>query len=84
MSVEVIDLYTTRNSMQKECKHKALKIQVSDETYTKYGRRLHRVEIVCAACEIVIARAGTVYINEPEAIRGIIKEHFPRLLENSK
>ena len=65
---------------QKKCSHKALRIRVSSEMYFKYGEYHSKVEIVCADCDIRIARAGEVWINRPEVIRGIILEHWPTLI----
>lgn len=65
---------------QKQCRHNALRIRVSDEVYHKFGSRKHKVEIICADCEVCIARAGEVWVNRRMAILGIIDEHWPKLL----
>lgn len=33
-------------------------------------------------CDMVVARAGRIGINDENAIRGIVAEHYPRLLSD--
>lgn len=69
---------------QQLCPHKALRIRVSEEKYFKYGKYHHKVEIVCVDCDVCVARAGEVWLNRPETIRGVLQEHWPALLEGTK
>ena len=48
--------------------------------YRSYEGMKAKVEIVCADCGVCVATAGTVWINRPEAVRGVILEHWPGLL----
>lgn len=64
---------------QKKCKHKALKVRASTETYSHL--KLPKAEVVCADCDVLVARAGTIWINRKEAIQNILKEHYPALLK---
>jgi len=65
---------------QKECKHRALSVRVSAETYSKYGKTFHKVEVVCPDCGVCVARAGEVWFNRRMTIYGILDEHWPKLL----
>ena len=66
---------------QKACNHSVLKVEVSGEYYRKGNQNIPKVEIFCTKCYVRVAHAGGIYFNNPGATRGIILEHWPRLLE---
>lgn len=69
---------------QKKCKHKILLVRASDNLFNSVKGPYPKAEIVCRNCEVVVARAGTVWINRPEAVRGIIMEHWPALIGQTR
>jgi len=67
---------------QKKCSHDMLEITADGAgTYFKYGEIRHKTRIRCYKCGVPIACGGGIYINDPETCRGIIREHWPDLIE---